>query len=400
MAKKKTKQPRKREPQPFFREFNQTWYLQLGQRHIKLGKDKDAAWDEYHRLMDNRKKVEKTANMTVFAVLDLFLDWVKDWRSEGTYRWYSEHLSNFARHLGEQVKLLELRDKHVTTWIDAAHKNSAPDTIYGAIRSVQRAMNWAIKRGLLPESPVKGVEKPQQEPREVVISPEQFKTIIDRCRDQHAINLFTGLWETGCRVQEIRRVEAKHFIEAERCWLFPRKQSKGKRSPRIVYLNDVAFEITKRLAEESPEGPIFRNSKSKPWTKNAIVHRFNKIARPSVKKCAYCDDNAVAFLRGMFVPPNEKHGRTYTYVCKACIKKKKLTKGMLGKIVLPIAGLEEACATSFRHSFITRALKNRVAGITVSVLVGHADTRMISRVYSHLEQDPVFLHEELKRATT
>jgi len=103
MPTKKKKVAGKREPQPFFREFNQTWYLQLGKRQIKLGKDKDAAWEEYHRLMEKRKKVEKTANMTVCAVLDLFLDWVKDWRSDGTYRWYTEHLNNFARHIGEQL---------------------------------------------------------------------------------------------------------------------------------------------------------------------------------------------------------------------------------------------------------------------------------------------------------
>jgi integrase len=399
MPTKKKKKSGKREPQPFFREFNQTWYLQLGKRQIKLGKDKDTAWEEYHRLMETRKKVEKTANMTVCAVLDLFLDWVRDWRSDGTYRWYSEHLSNFARHIGEHLKLLELREKHVTTWIDAAHKGSAPDTIYGAIRSVQRAMNWAIKRGLLPESPVKGVEKPQQEPREVVISREQFAEIIARCSDQNAHDLFTVLWETGCRVQEIRKVEAKHFLEAERCWVFPRKQSKGKRSPRTVYLNDIALAITKRCVAENPAGAVFRNSKGKPWSKNAIVLRFNKIARPSVKKCAFCEHHAVAFLRGKYVPAKEKRGRKYTYVCKECIKRKRFTKEMLAAIVLPIAGLEDACTTSFRHSFITRALKSRVAGITVSVLVGHADTRMISRVYAHLEQDPVFLREELNRVT-
>jgi integrase len=72
---------------------------------------------------------------------------------------------------------------------------------------------------------------------------------------------------------------------------------------------------------------------------------------------------------------------------------------MLGSILLPIRGLEDACPTSFRHSFATRAFKNRVAGMTLSVLLGHTDTRMVSRVYGHLEQDPGFLREELVRAT-
>lgn len=400
MSKKKSKAPRKREPQPFFRELNQTWYLQLGKRQINLGKDKDAAWERYHELMKDRKEVEATSNTTVCGVLDAFLAWVNDWRSPGTYQWYSNHLSSFASHIGEQLKLLDLDAKHVTKWIDACHKDSAPDTIYGAIRTVQRAMNWAVKRGYLPRSPVKNVEKPQTESREAIITPGQFEQIIARCSDEHARDFFTVMWETGCRVQEIRRVEAKHFIEAERCWLFPRSQAKGKRSPRIIYLTDTAIAITKRLAEKTPDGPIFRNRKGKPWTKDTISRRFRKIARPPQKPCAYCPQKSVAFIRGSFIPADEKRGRKYTFVCGDCIKRKKLTKAMLGKVFLPIAGLDEACPTSFRHSFITRALKNRVAGITVSVLVGHRDTRMISRVYSHLEQDPVFLQEELKRATS
>jgi hypothetical protein len=43
-----------REPKPFFREQTQNWYLQLGKRQIPLGKDNEAAWEEYHKLMGKR----------------------------------------------------------------------------------------------------------------------------------------------------------------------------------------------------------------------------------------------------------------------------------------------------------------------------------------------------------
>ncbi|MGE0536610.1 MAG: tyrosine-type recombinase/integrase [Pirellulales bacterium] len=388
-------------PQPFFRAFNRQWYLQLGKRQFKLGADPEQALQLFYELMANRKDVEATSSSTVCEVLDDFLQWVKDWREEGTFRWYRNHLRDFRSFIGDSLRLLDLREHHVTNWVDKRHKESSPDTIYGAIRSVQRAMNWAVKRGYLPRSPVKGVEKPQQQPREAVITPEQFEQIISRCRDQEARDLFATLWETGCRVQEIRQVEGKHFNEADRCWLFPRKQAKGKRAARVVYLTDTAFEITKRLAEQHPEGPIFRNRDGKPWTKNAIVLRFTKIARPKRHACAFCGHNSVAYVRGPHVPAAHKNGRKRVCVCKSCIDKKRLTKPTLGKINLPIPGLDPAaCATSFRHSFITRALKNRVAGITVSVLCGHSDTRMISRVYSHLEQDPEFLMQELAKATS
>ena len=399
MPKKKTKVAGKKEPKPFFRKFTKTWYLQLGQRQIKLGKSRDEAWARYHELMNDREEVEATTDTTVVDVLNAFCDWVKDWRSPGTYQWYSGHLRKFSDHIGA-LKLLDLKEKHLTAWIDKNFKQAAPDTIYGAIRTVQRAMNWAVKRGYLPKSPVKDKEKPSQQPRDVVIEPDQFEQILGRCRDQQARDLFTVLWETGCRVQEIRKVEAHHFHEDERRWLFPRSQAKGKRTPRVVYLTDEALEISLRLAAKHPHGPLFRNARGKPWTKNAIIMRFNKLVRAPKRKCAYCSGEAVAFLRGAYVPEKDKQGRKRKYVCKDCIRRKKLTKEMLGKIKQPIPGLEKACSTTLRHSFITRALKNHVAGITVAVLVGHSDTQMISRVYSHLEKDPDFLRGQLQQATS
>ncbi len=415
MRSKRSGKKQKKEPRPFFRAFNKTWYVQLGKRQMNLGRDKGLAFEKYHKIMGDRKEVEATADTTVANVLDDFLQWLKDWREHGTYQFYQAHLVSFWKHVGDRLKLLDLNAQHVTKWVDKKHKESSPNTIYGAIRSVQAAMNWAVKRGYLPKSPVKGIEKPQYEPRDIVISPEQYAEILSRASDQSERDFFTVMWETGCRVQEIRSVEVKHFNRAERCWSFPRAKSKGKRVPRTVYLTDAAFEICERLVEkhrskplakkntsgnEETWLPIFRNRKGEAWTKNAIRLRFRKLLKPKAKKCVFCTGQAVAFVRSPYLKDREKDGRKRRNICERCIKKRKLKPEMLGPIPLPIAGLEEGtCATSFRHSFATRALKNRVAGLTVSVLLGHRDTRMISRVYGHLESDPNFLHEELKRAT-
>jgi hypothetical protein len=42
------------------------------------------------------------------------------------------------------------------------------------------------------------------------------------------------------------------------------------------------------------------------------------------------------------------------------------------------------CLYAFRHTWCNRALKNGVDPITVSVLMGHADTSMLAKVYQHL----------------
>jgi len=41
-------------------------------------------------------------------------------------------------------------------------------------------------------------------------------------------------------------------------------ESKGKRSPRIIYLTEPVLDITKRLVMQHPEAELFRNSRGRP----------------------------------------------------------------------------------------------------------------------------------------
>ena len=47
-------------------------------------------------------------------------------------------------------------------------------------------------------------------------------------------------------------------------------KSKGKKSPRIIYLNDDAMDISNRLLGESPTGELFRNSAGRAWTTETV----------------------------------------------------------------------------------------------------------------------------------
>ena len=60
-------------------------------------------------------------------------------------------------------------------------------------------------------------------------------------------------------------------------WVFPCQKSKGKKSPRIIYLNDKAFSITQRLLETSPSGELFRNNRERPWSTEAVNCVFDRI---------------------------------------------------------------------------------------------------------------------------
>jgi integrase len=51
----------------------------------------------------------------------------------------------------------------------------------------------------------------------------------------------------------------------------------------------------------------------------------------------------------------------------------------------------------FRHSFTTRSLKAGVDPVTLSFLLGHADTSMLAKTYAHLGQEVGHLREALDK---
>jgi integrase len=154
----------------------------------------------------------------------------------------------------------------------------------------------------------------------------RWRVLQKKLRDQDFRDLLTILWETGCRPIEARTVEAKH-IHGNRA-VFERINSKGKRIQRTVYFNDKAMRIINRQLKKYPTGPLLRNSKGKPWTKDAIKCRFQRLDLPF-----------------------------------------------------------EVSAYDFRHGFATRAIESgKVSDLEIALLMGHRDTRMLATVYQHVGQ--------------
>ena len=54
-------------------------------------------------------------------------------------------------------------------------------------------------------------------------------------------------------------------------------KSKGKKSPRIIYLNDASLEISNRLLDEHPVDELFRNAAGRAWATEAVNCVFDRI---------------------------------------------------------------------------------------------------------------------------
>ena len=144
------------------------------------------------------------------------------------------------------------------------------------------------------------------------------------------------------RPQELLALEARHVDLVVGRLVFPQTEAKGKKRIRVVYLNDTAAAIVRRLTAKYPEGKLLRNEDGVAWTRHAVSCRFLRLKKHTGRKL---------------------------------------------------------CLYNFRHSFCHRGLKAGVDPITLANLMGHVDTAMIARVYSNLAQDPEYLLKSLRRAT-
>ncbi|QEG35916.1 tyrosine-type recombinase/integrase [Bythopirellula goksoeyrii] len=324
---------------PFFRKQTRSWYVWVGKKLINLGKEKKLALVKFEQL--NSCSSSDASLEPVVSVLNRFLAWTCNNRSQKTYRWYKDFLRSFAQHIGKSLRVTDLTADHVDTWIEAEFPSASDSTIRGAMGAVQRAMNWAVGRRLLQYSPLVGLERPAGGRRELLLSDEDCKRIFAATRDEPFRNVLKVLFATGCRPQEARLVCGEYFDRQEKRWIFPLKESKGKKYRRVIYLPEDIVQLTDQLLEHNATGPLLRNSLNEPWTANAVRCRFRRLA-----------------------------------------------------IKLKLPGL---CAYTVRHTFCTNKLKSGVDPVTLSILMGHRDTTMVARVYSHLEAVPKHLHTALNK---
>ena len=187
----------------------------------------------------------------VLVVLDSFLDWCEKHRAPRTYDWYRDYLQSFVSTLPADLTISDLKPFHVQRWVDSQPGWKTGKR--GAIIAVQRALNWATKMGLIDSNPVRYIEKPQAARRDIVITEDEYAWILAQLKDEEFRDLLIVCWETGCRPQEILSVEARHVDLAGGRWVFPPKESKGKKRHRVVYLTDAALEVTKGLMERWPQ---------------------------------------------------------------------------------------------------------------------------------------------------
>jgi integrase len=332
----------------------------------------------------------------VATVLDEFPGWLKGRVQEGskaarTLAWYTDYLNSFLEYLRSiepsqppvpTITADQLQPLHVYRWVDAHPDWKSGKR--GAMVAVQRAFNWAAKAGLLKavggSSPLAGLEKPQQGRREQLVTPEEFEDILSCVKDQPFADLLETSWDTGARPHELFAVEARLVDLPNGRWVFPVKESKGKKTQRVVYLTENALAITKRLMVEHPEGPIFCNSEGQPWCASSVKCRFQRLRDELGRRRLIKLGLMPPKIKRLTYEQRQEPGRREAHH-QAVLERRRQIKALAKQ-----HGMKYSLY-AFRHAFCTSALESgQLDAVTVSVLMGHKDTTMISRHYSHLTQ--------------
>ena len=327
-----------RQAKPWFWKARKLWYVQLNGKRVNLGPDKGEAHRKFYAILAEPPKAKATVAPDSFAsIADQFLDWTLNNRAKSTYDFYRDKIERFVV-FSPPLTLESIQPFHVQRWINTlGDSNTYRRGCAGAICRVSR---WAKRQGYCKFNNLDDMEKPPAEPREVYIPPTEFKELLSHVRDQQFRNILLIGYHCGTRLKETRIVEAKHVDLEHGRWVFSIGESKGKRRKRCIYMTDECLEITKAMMDRNPNGALFRNTVGNPWTGTAVNSRFVNLKKKIGKKLFFY---------------------------------------------------------ALRHSFATNMLKQGKSTAVVSELMGHTSTAMVSRVYSHLAQDPGFLRKQLEQ---
>ena len=338
-------------PVPFYRSARKCWFVQLGKEQIRLHPDENEARRLYHEVMAARSQPKPTADfhspadaITLAEVFDKFLAWNTKHRAARTYEWYRGHIQSFLDHARDAARrpAVAIKPFVVVDWVDA-HPDWGSSYRRGAIVAIQRPFNWALQLGYIDINPIRKIEKPSPTRRENPVTPGDWEKIRTHYpAGDPFLELLRFSWETGCRPQESKRIEARHLQSARERIVFPPDEAKGKKRARVIHLTPAALQIVACLASKYLEGPLFRNEDGRAWTAQAMSCRFGRLKkRLGIKFAAY----------------------------------------------------------DFRHGYAERLLESGADHLTVAELLGHSDGKMLSTVYSHLNRADTHLRKTLTLAS-
>jgi integrase len=334
-----------RTPKPWYREGKQEWCVYLHGRLHRLGKDKEKAFREFHRLMaegSDRPPLPEGS----FTVLRLVEDYLADLGRRATGRTVYVarcYLKPLLARYGE-LPACRLRKHHVEEVV-RGHREWNPTTENHVKSRVAAVFNWAVAQELIQSNPVAGIKKPKARSRgtQALLTPEEHARLMEAA-PPYLRDVLLALHDTGARPGEVLTVTAAEFFPDPGVWILQKhKTAHQTAEARVIHLTPRIVALCKELATRHPDGPLFRRRSGRPFPPAYYLARLVRRLREKLG------------LRGTITP-----------------------YGM-------------------RHTFATDALAAGVPDAQVAELLGHSGTAMLHKHYSHLTAKARVLRDALGR---
>jgi integrase len=316
---------------PWFRAGKGGWYCTLDGRKVSLGvrgrNNVKAAEEAWHRLMAGVGEGRKQGPApTVGELVRLFLADCADRLKLKTLIWYRSFLDPFAARYGS-LKASALTPTTAEAY--ARRPGWGPSTRHGFLGTLAGAFKWAERARLIERTPLAGLRRPPKASRglETLISREEHERLCSAATAQFRVFL-NVLYDTGARPGEVAAITSDNFDGTKRLVRLKEHKTAHRGRERIVYLTPETAALLSCQKRRYPTGALLRNRCGRPWTVWAVVKAMEATR-----------------LR---------------------------------------AGVGQAVAYGYRHSFATDALANGVPDAQVAELLGHSGTAMLHKHYSHL----------------
>ena len=184
------------------------------------------------------------------------------------------YLNDLCAYCGA-LPVSQLKKSHIQTWIENHAGWRSLATHRSVIAIVLAAFNRAEEMSDVP-NPLKGLKKPQSQPRLQSFSPEDEQALYEATEECFRNFLFAAI-HTGLRPYcELATITAEHIEVSERGMMWRVYSSKTKKTRKIPVPASVAT-LVKRLLATAPKGsgkPLFRNTQDQPWKRMTGVVRF------------------------------------------------------------------------------------------------------------------------------
>lgn len=304
--------------------------------------------EEAYRIWERWREVQRVGTTDDVTFAALAEAWILE--HEGTagdkFPQQASYIARFALHTNDKLAL-DVNKNDLLSWLREKKpgvkrkKGRGPDRLWSkttqndAASAIRRVYRWAVAEGKLSRNPLANLRVAKGASRVVTVTPaEHAQLITDARKHNPPLALYLIASRCGARPRQIREATRENVFTLEdgrMLWVFAdHKTAEKTGKPLVVHCYPCLATLTKILMS-SKRNLLFVNRYGRPWTKDAIVRAVRRV--------------------------RERTG-----------------------IDKPIT------AYAYRHSFATDAMLAGASLAVVAELLGHVDTRMVGRVYGHLDQ--------------